>query len=424
MIKKIIVSIGLLLSLVTFAQDGTSSPYSFYGIGDVRFKGTIENRSMGGLSVIPDSIHLNILNPAMYSNLKLTSFAVGGTFSANKLKTNSQEEKAQRTTLDYLAVGLPFKKFGIGFGLVPYSSVGYNIRNNVVASNIRSETYYTGDGGINKVFLGFGYQLSKNFSFGVDAQYNFGKIDTKSIATRYDNITGEQIQYSTRELNSSNASGVNFNAGVSYRKKVYKEISVFSSATYSPQSTLNLANTRTLALVQAVNGTNEAVLGVETDIPVADAHLKLPSKLTFGIGAGDTKKWVIGSEITFQSTSNFGNRFNDITNVSYENATKFTLGGYYIPNYKSFSNYFERVVYRGGFRFENTGLVINNQPIEDVAVTFGLGMPLRGAFSNINLGVEFGNKGTKNAGLVREHYMNFSIGLSLNDKWFQKSKYN
>jgi hypothetical protein len=185
-----------------------------------------------------------------------------------------------------------------------------------------------------------------------------------------------------------------------------------------------LSNIRTLALVQTIDGTNEAVLGNVTDVPVADAHLKLPSKFTFGIGVGDTKKWIVGSEITFQSTSNFGNRFNDIDNVSYENAAKFTLGGYYIPNYKSFSSFFERVVYRGGFRFENTGLVINDQPIEDVAVTFGLGMPLRGAFSNINLGVEFGNKGTKNAGLVREHYMNFSIGLSLNDKWFQKSKYN
>jgi hypothetical protein len=424
MIKKIIVSISLLLSLSTFAQEGTSSPYSFYGIGDIRFKGTIENRSMGGLSVFPDSIHLNIQNPAMYSSLKLTSFAVGGTFSANKLKTNSQEEKAQRTTLDYLAVGLPFKKFGIGFGLIPYSSVGYNIRNNVVASNIRTETYNIGDGGINKVFFGLGYQLSKNFSFGIDVQYNFGKIDTKSIATRYDFVTGNQIQYSTREVNLSNASGVNFNAGISYRRKINNDILVFSSATFSPESTLNLSNIRTLALVQTIDGTNEAVLGNVTDVPVADAHLKLPSKFTFGIGVGDTKKWIVGSEITFQSTSNFGNRFNDIDNVSYENATKFTLGGYYIPNYKSFSSFFERVVYRGGFRFENTGLVINNQPIEDVAATFGLGMPLRGAFSNINLGVEFGNKGTKNAGLVREHYMNFSIGLSLNDKWFQKSKYN
>ena len=61
MIKKIIISACLFLSLMSFAQEGTSSPYSFYGIGDVRFKGTLENRSMAGLSIMPDSIHICLL---------------------------------------------------------------------------------------------------------------------------------------------------------------------------------------------------------------------------------------------------------------------------------------------------------------------------------------------------------------------------
>ena len=89
MIKKIIVSFSLLFSLISFAQEGTSSPYSFYGIGDVRFKGTVENSSMAGLSIVPDSIHLNIVNPAMYSSLKLTSYAIGGTFNVNKSSCSS-----------------------------------------------------------------------------------------------------------------------------------------------------------------------------------------------------------------------------------------------------------------------------------------------------------------------------------------------
>ena len=62
MIKKIIVIACLFLSLVSFAQEGTSSPYSFYGIGDIRFKGTVESRSMGGVAVEQDSIHINLEN--------------------------------------------------------------------------------------------------------------------------------------------------------------------------------------------------------------------------------------------------------------------------------------------------------------------------------------------------------------------------
>lgn len=427
MIKKIIVSISLLFSLVSFAQEGTSSPYSFYGIGDVRFRGTVETRSMAGLSILPDSIHINLQNPAMYSSLKLTSFSVGGTYSVNQLKTNQKDEKAQRTTLDYLAIGIPLKKVGLGFGLIPYSSVGYNIKNSVYAPDGRTDNYYKGTGGLNKVFFGFGYQLAKNFSIGADVQYNFGKIDTRSLSTEFTLNSSneyEQVQYSTRETNSSSASGVNFNAGLSYNTKLYKNVSLFSSLTYTPEATITLNNERFIAIVQSVDGVADAVVGDEEEIQVADTKLKMPSKFSFGVGIGDTKKWIVGTELTFQGTSNFGNRFNDIDNVSYENATRFTVGGYYIPNYKSFTNYFERVVYRGGFRFENTGLVINNQPIEDAALTLGLGLPLRGAFSNVNVGFELGNRGTQKGGLVREHYMNFSIGLSLNDRWFQKRKYD
>mgnify|MGYP000261057094 CR=1 FL=1 len=422
MIKKIVVSLCLLFSFVSFAQESTSSPYSFYGIGDVRFKGTLENRSMGGISIMPDSIHINIINPAMYSSLKLTSFAIGSTFTANRLKTNSQNEKAQRTTLDYLAVGIPLKKLGIGFGLIPYSSVGYNIKNSVLNGDVTATNYYTGSGGMNKVFFGFGYQLTKKFSFGADVQYNFGKISTKSIAVQYD-VYGNQIQYGTRELNTSNISGVNVNVGLAYHSKIYKDISIFSSATYTPESNLNLGNARKIAIVQVVNGgTTDVAVGDELTIDVANTKLRLPSKFTFGLGVGDAKKWIVGSELTLQSSSNFGNRFNDINNVSYENAKRFSVGGYYIPNYKSFSNYFDRIVYRGGFRYENTGLIINNKPIQDQALTLGLGLPLRGTFSNLNIGFELGNRGTKDAGLVREHYMNFSLGLSFNERWFQKRK--
>jgi long-subunit fatty acid transport protein len=85
MIKKLIIAACLLLSVVSFAQQGTASPYSYYGIGDVRYKGTAEIRSMAGIAVEQDSIHLNIDNPASYSNLKLTTFALGGLYNSTQV---------------------------------------------------------------------------------------------------------------------------------------------------------------------------------------------------------------------------------------------------------------------------------------------------------------------------------------------------
>ena len=64
MLKRIIIGFFIFITAFSYAQEGTTSPYSFYGIGIQKFKGTAENRAMGGLSVLSDSIHLNIQNPA------------------------------------------------------------------------------------------------------------------------------------------------------------------------------------------------------------------------------------------------------------------------------------------------------------------------------------------------------------------------
>ena len=60
-------------------------------------------------------------------------------------------------------------------------------------------------------------------------------------------------------------------------------------------------------------------------------------------------------------------------------------------------------------------------------MSFGVGLPVgtpRTPFSNANIGVEFGKRGTTDANLVKENFVNVNISLSLNDWWFQKRKYN
>jgi len=416
MIKKISLSIFLLLTLVTFAQQGTSSPYSFYGIGDVRFKGTNENRAMGSLSFVPDSIHINIQNPALLSSIKLTAFSVGGTFSSVKLKTSTQSEKAQRATFDYLAIALPSKNFTVGFGLLPFSSVGYSVRNS--SENPNQINKFEGSGGINRVYGTISYKINSNFNIGLDLQYNFGSIETKKVTNQ------EDIQFGTRELNTSNVGGFSLNAGLSYKKKINKSIDFFSGLTFAPQANLTLNNERTIAIVNSFGGV-ELEVGTPITVPVSQTKLKLPTKFSFGSGIGDLRKWFVGAELTWQNNSNLGNRFNDITDVSYQNATKVSVGGFFVPKYNSFSDYWKRITYRGGFRYENTGLVINNQSIKDTAVSFGFGFPVgTNSFSNINIGLEYGKRGTTKAGLIEENYTNIIIGLSFNDRWFVKRKFD
>ena len=56
-------------------------------------------------------------------------------------------------------------------------------------------------------------------------------------------------------------------------------------------------------------------------------------------------------------------------------------------------------------------------------MSFGLGLPLGRKLSSLNLGSEFGKKGTTDNNLIQENYFNFRLSLSLTDtNWFQKRK--
>jgi len=404
------------LSLVSYSQEGTSSPYSFYGIGETKFSGTLENRSMAGLSIAQDSTHINLQNPASYANLRWTAFTLGVGSSYTKQKTTTNSGIAKKTTLDYLALGIPMGKFGAAFGLIPYSSVGYRIQNNST-DDTQNNKRFNGWGGLNRVFMGFGYKILPNLNVGVNAYYNFGKIQTNSL---------EFIPYvpiGSRELNVASLSGVNFNIGMMYKAKINEKLSLFSSLYYTPQSTLKSENTRNIETV-SFNSNFDLVVVDTLGVITSKKDLKLPKKVSFGAGIGDSKKWLFGGEIAIQGTGELANNYNTIDNVTYERYEKYSIGGFYTPNPNPFSSYFKRITYRAGFKYEKTGLIINSQSINDVGMTFGMGLPITGSLSNINVGLEFGKKGTTDANLVQENYFVLNMSFSLNDKWFVRRKFN
>jgi hypothetical protein len=417
MIKKIVILITILLANFGFTQENTASPYSFYGLGSTRFKGTNEFVNMGGISVYSDSTHINVLNPASYSNQLITTFQVGMTSSFYNLNTASASEKAKKTTFDYVVMGFPIsKKVGVSLGLLPQSAVGYRLTSDTRSVNGLFKQY-KGKGGVNKVFFGAGYQISPKLSIGVDFQYLFGILNTQS------DVLNQNVIYGSREVNESTVSGLAINTGLNFKTKFNSKLNFFSSVTYAPEAKLNSINTRNVSLVSALANGTIVPASADTEVNVADSKLIVPSKLVLGAGLGN-RKWFLGGDVAFSGSGNQVNRFENYSNVSYENAVKVAIGGFFIPKFDSFNNYFQRVTYRGGFKFENTGLVINNTAIKDKSVTLGFGLPISGTFSSMNLGIEYGSRGTTRNNLIKEDYFSINIGLLFNDKWFRKTLYN
>ncbi|WP_046756521.1 outer membrane protein transport protein [Kordia jejudonensis] len=437
MIRKFLgLSILLFICQMSIAQQGTASPYSFLGIGDLKFKGTAENRSMGGMSIYSDSLHINLQNPASFGNLQFTTYTLGASYGQIKLESPSGTDKGSSTALDYLAVAFPIsKKMGVGFGILPFSSVGYNfegIGETGIASTPNKFAQYQGEGGLNSVFLSLGYQITKEFSVGATVNYNFGNIQNQNTE-----FLGElddegnfvrTLNYGTRSLDESRLSGLNYNLGAYYQTKFNEKLSLTTSLTFSPKSDIKSDNTRQL-LALNLSGVGGVTVSPgqldEVDLGSKQTtDLRLPTKTSLGAGIGEKNKWFAGAEYTFMNSSNFGNSLTTIENVTYNNASKFAAGGFYIPKYNSFTSYWERVTYRVGIRYEHTGITIRDEDINDFGMSFGVGLPVGRTISNLNLGVEFGNRGTTNSGLIKENYVNFFLSLSLNDRWFIKRKYN
>ena len=424
----------IVFSTTAIAQQSTSSPYSFYGLGSLKFKGTVENQSMGGISVYSDSIHVNLRNPASYAGSNLSfynnesrpiKFSIGTTFSNTKIETSSASDEYGNFSIDYLALALPINKFGFGFGIIPYSSVGYSLQSRNENNDLTFR--YRGDGGINRVFLGFGYQLLKGLKVGVDTHYNFGNITNTSIAFGY-NDQGEMLQYQSRDDRRSDLGGFSFNFGVILDQKISESLDLTASFTYTPQSEISSKNKNqfsTIAIdanqVEFVQSTYEIDLQA---INLDNTNLVLPSKISFGAGIGKPRKWFLGFDYTLLEASEFSNRFVEIENSTFEDASSVSIGGFFIPKYDSFSSYWKRIVFRTGARFENTGLVVNNESIDEFGISFGLGLPVGRLFSNANIGFEWGRRGTTNANLVEENFYNINLSLSLNERWFEKRKFN
>ena len=411
---------ALLVSSFIFSQNGTNSPYSFTGLGEVNFRGTQINRFMGGLEVYNDSIHANLSNPSSYSKLKLTNYSLGLNYRINNILGANETKSMASSGLDYIGIALPTKFFGFGFGIIPFTSVGYKL-SYLENENESDETLnaFKGEGGINKVFFSLGFKAIKYLSFGVTLNYNFGRIMMETGRFQ------DQITLGTVLENKSSVSGLDFKFSSQLEIPIKDNFQLQAMFYFVPKANLISTNSRFLN-TRTYNSTNNFGDYIEIDLfdfGLNKTEIIMPSIVSFGIGIGEERKWFSGIQYTLNAMNDFSHEFAGLPEVDYQNAYQFSLGGFYIPDYSSITSYWKRIVFRMGFRHELTGVVINNFGLKESSINFGFGLPLAG-FSNTNIGFEYGSRRGDNENMFKENFWSFRVGFSLNDKWFIKRKYN
>ncbi len=424
--KSILIIACVLTSYNGFSQGSTSSPYSQYGIGIINGSQLPESRSMGGISAglrkpSPYS-NVNLANPASYSSIRITTFDIGVFGGNTNLAKDGKSENSFNAALNHLVFAMPVTKgSALSFGIVPYSSKGYNRSVSDMVGSNPVNYVYSGKGGIAKAYLGYGFIIGKGLSVGANASYLFGKL-TESKAAEYEDVT---FLNSRTESNSS-ISGLSFDYGIQYEAALNSKTSLILGYSGSSNSKIKSKNDllTTRYYKDASTGLNTVSVDTTNFIENERSNIQLPMMHTFGLVIQSPNRWLVGADLSLGQWKNYreGN-----TNPGLQNSMGMAVGAQITPDFTSVGSYFKLVDYRFGFKYDKTYINLNNQNINQAALTFGLGLPLpanRSTFYKVNLGTELGQRGKLDNNLVRERFVNVFLSFTMNDQWFRKYKFD
>lgn len=419
-----------MVSTGVFSQSTTNSPYSKYGIGLLRSEAYGANFAMGGTGIgMRSNKDIGFLNPASYSEIGVTTFEVGFMNNALWLEDNNETQYKNNQYIDHIAFGVPIlkNKWGVSFGVLPYSNTGFNydeVIDDPIAGNI--SFYNVGEGAINKFYLGNGFSVkldsTSNLSAGVNAYFLFGsmKYDQKAI---YGDLNGGFNIWKIRDISVADFGA---DIGMQYHKLITnakdEKIKLTLGLTYGLAA--NIGGTRS-ELIRTFTGNIDfgTIKDTVESIEDVDNSIELPSDIGVGFSIEKDKKWLIAVDYT---SANWGSIASNDPSFTYQSNYGIAVGGQIIPRYDG-SNYFQRIAYRLGARYKTSYIAINNTDWSEYGITFGIGLPIRRAESSyprLNLGMEYGSRGTLDNGLIKENFLNFNVGITINAVWFQKRKYD
>jgi hypothetical protein len=418
----------VLISVIANAQVTTQSPYSKFGVGNIKGSLLPQFRAMGGIStgVFRTNYfnNINIQNPASYAGIGLTTLDIGLSGGFTSVQNSTQSESSFNSTISHVAFAFPLvtNKMGLSFGILPYSELGYNFSNRTNIGTKTVDYKYSGEGGLTKAYLGLGRQFGDHFRIGANAEYLFGNL-SEYRATEY-NLEAGAINSKMQAKNS--VGGVAFSYGLQYDFNIANKTTLVIG--YSGSSASKINSKKSQVVTQYINdgeGNEQPAMDTLFLVENNPTNLKLPLIHSVGFSIQKENKWLVGVDYRMGKWSNLSI---DNVNQGLQDTYGVSVGGQITPDITSINNYFKRVDYRLGFNYDKTYIQMAQQDIKQMAVTFGLGLPLssysRSSFYKVNFTAELGQRGTVSNGLVKEKYINFHLGFTLNDKWFNRFKFD
>ncbi|QSE98742.1 hypothetical protein [Fulvivirga lutea] len=402
----------------------TRSPFTANGIGDIVELAQAHNQGNGGLGISNGNYwNLNNMNPALLPYNSLTVFSAGFVGGQRTVASESLEEQYTAGNLNYLVTAFPVKKgiWTTSIGLMPYSNVNYDFTYTsvVTGSNDVVEIRERGTGGFNQFYWSNGVALNKYLFVGLKATYIFSSIEKKfsntiqNVGNVYTPVVTDRVTVSDFLLSG----GLAFNADSIFNSKVKFK----AGLTYDLGTDVNAKK------FQSFDRTvdNRPPIATDTLIDNQSGIVRIPQAIGLGISFNRGLRWMIGMDVKMQKWSEY-KRF-DGSDGSFDDSFKITLGGEWTPDPSSVTSYIKRITYRIGGSYENTPYLVDNEgemnQVKDFGINFGWSLPA-GRFSSFDMAFRYGRRGSIDKTILEENYYRVYLGITFNDQWFIKRKYD
>lgn len=429
-IKRSIIFLTLLISSnLLQAQVLNVSPYSTYGIGDLNSRAFMAGRAMGNAqTALFEFDVINGKNPAGNAFVTKPLFDLGFTGTNIRLDGPAGSTSSAFNKINHFALAFPFaKRFAISALLSPHTTLGFELVEEEELSEAGTvQSIYNGFGGLNRMNGGFSMKIINDslniLSLGAHLNYYFGFFDRTTELRFLDepdflnSITGED----------ATANGFSGEFGLAYSRRLGKELQLTLGAGFEPGRKLKLNQVASTFIFVGPEFTGDPSTVVDTLEAVRDtSELFLPMHYNVGASLKISNKLLISLEYDFWEWSKL-NLFG--TNPGLVNSYSIGAGLQFWPDYRAVNDLLRATRYRAGFRYGQSRILIDNQNLNEFGINFGLGIPLlkSGSFSTLNVGLEYGQRGSQNVNTFSESFTSINIGVSLMpnrfDRWFYKRR--
>lgn len=154
--------------------------------------------------------------------------------------------------------------------------------------------------------------------------------------------------------------------------------------------------------------------------------MTLPMGLKAGLSVNHNDKFLLAADVEYTEWSAYKTTWpsSGSSGDALRNSLAFAFGGSYTQDVNDYNNFLKRVEYRAGFRYEQSNIIINNNGVDLMGISAGLGLPMGKSRSKVNVSFEYLKRGTTSNNLIQEDYYRLILGITFADRWFVRYRYD